>query len=129
MYNETCPTISIHLRSQDCPLTWSISMFVHLVCLFVKYDSVKIYRLYSRLLLRSEEINAISLIERNSRQRLSDSVGCHPSVVTAVTHCSAIPCIQVRWRVSFYCRVHPMQINVNCQYNESVNRKEQLAKY
>ena len=38
----------------------------------------KKYRLYSRLLLRIEEFNAISLTEPNSRERqLSDSVYCH----------------------------------------------------
>ena len=46
----------------------------------------KKYRLYSRLLLRSEEFNAISLTECNSKQLLSDSVYCHLSVVVPDRH-------------------------------------------
>ena len=51
------------------------------------YDSVQILTLFT-FTYASEEINAISLTERNSRQLLPDIVYYHLSVVTSFEQCS-----------------------------------------
>ncbi len=76
----------------------------------------KTYRLYSRLRLRIDEFNSISLTEPNSAAAVHIVIRLIQSVVK-VWLWSSTGC-------NGYLHLFQMRL---CQYNESVRQKEQLA--